>query len=269
MNVTTSEKNNVFDSLDKIIRTVERYKKEPNFSEEVNRMINKKVDLHMSDNTLLNIIAELIAYSQGAKSERVEKMLKKGLLDRAFKNFGATKVSHMSLDEVIAHHWNDIKVIRFKKKVTAIIDCAKALSILKERHGSFCDALEQSGIPVRIKNNDDIGRFWTGFNEFKRIIIETGIPFLRNTTTLLHFLLDVGYDCCKPDLVVMKVAKDIGIVASANKDRDLCATVRKLQEYSLAKGIRSSVVDFYLLVYGGQTWAVQFVTKWPLPVKMA
>ena len=46
------------------------------------------------------------------------------------------------------------------------------------------------------------------------------IPFLRSTTTLLHFLLDSGYDCVKPDSVIMDVANYISIVDEKMSDKN-------------------------------------------------
>lgn len=87
------------------------------------------------------------------------------------------------------------------------------------------------------------------------------VPFFRSTTSLLHFLLDTGYDCVKPDLVVMKVAKKIGIVEDENGEKNLIQTVRAIQEYSLYKGIRPSIIDLYFLIDEGQLGAVKFVEK--------
>ena len=86
-----------------------------------------------------------------------------------------------------------------------------------------------------------------------------GMPFFRNTTSLLHFLLHVGYDCIKPDLILMRVAREIGIVDSVSGERNRVATIRLIQRYCVNRRIRPSVVDLYLLVYGGQDWAKRFV----------
>jgi hypothetical protein len=85
------------------------------------------------------------------------------------------------------------------------------------------------------------------------------IPFFQSTTSLLHFLLDIGYDCVKPDLVVMKVAKKLNIVDSETGDRNFRKTVRLIQEYSVDRKIRPSIVDFYFLIDEGQMSAKKFV----------
>lgn len=85
------------------------------------------------------------------------------------------------------------------------------------------------------------------------------IPFFQSTTSLLHFLLDIGYDCMKPDLVVIKVAKKLNIVDNETGDKNFRKTVRFIQEYSVDRQIRPSIVDFYFLINEGQMGAKKFV----------
>ena len=97
--------------------------------------------------------------------------------------------------------------------------------------------------------------------ELEKIFKQKKIPFFQSTTSLLHFLLDAGYDCIKPDLVVMKVASKIKIVDSEKGDKNFRATVRKIQQYSLDRNIRPTIVDFYFLIDEGQRGAKKFVTN--------
>ncbi len=85
------------------------------------------------------------------------------------------------------------------------------------------------------------------------------MPFYRNTTSLLHLLLYLGYDCIKPDTIVMSVAINYLHIVTGKSDNDLIETVTFVQEYAIYKHIRTTIVDFYLLIYGGQTWARQFI----------
>ena len=76
---------------------------------------------------------------------------------------------------------------------------------------------------------------------------------------MLHFLLDVGYDCVKPDLVVMRVAKKLNIVEDEKGDKHFRKTVRFIQEYAISRSIRPSRVDFYFLIDEGQMGVKKFV----------
>ncbi len=72
--------------------------------------------------------------------------------------------------------------------------------------------MTETEIPKEIRTEKDIKIFWIGFKKLKKVMEENKVLFFRSTTSLLHFLLETGYDCVKHDLVVMKVAKKIGIV---------------------------------------------------------
>ncbi len=88
------------------------------------------------------------------------------------------------------------------------------------------------------------------------------IPFFKCTTSLLHFLLSIGYDCIKPDIIVMMVAKKGNIVPSETGDGNRRKVVRDIQLYSVDRQIRPSVVDLYFLIYGGQTGVTHLVHPW-------
>lgn len=106
---------------------------------------------------------------------------------------------------------------------------------------------------------NDIYDFWNGFDQLLLTLKNNKIPFFQSTTSLLHFLLDIGYDCVKPDLVVMKVAKKLNIVDNETGDKNFRKTVRFIQEYSVDRQIRPSIVDFYFLIDEGQKGAKKFV----------
>lgn len=125
--------------------------------------------------------------------------------------------------------------------------------------GSFADILNQTNIPTTIKTKNDIETFWLGFDELLNTLKNNKIPFFQSTTSLLHFLLDIGYDCVKPDLVVMKVAKKLKIVDSETGDKNFRKTVRFIQEYSVDRRIRPSIIDFYFLIDEGQMGAKKIV----------
>ena len=71
----------------------------------------------------------------------------------------------------------------------------------------------------------------------------------------------MGYDCVKPDLVIMKVAKKIGMIEKQSGEKNLTKAVKMIQEYSLSRNIRPPVIDLYFLIDGGQAGAKKFVKK--------
>jgi hypothetical protein len=66
------------------------------------------------------------------------------------------------------------------------------------------------GLPSPIKSEDDIRAFWEGFNQIRACFLELRLPYFGNFTSLCHLLLHLGFDCAKPDIIVMKAAVDLG-----------------------------------------------------------
>lgn len=250
-----TERAKIFGDIDSIIVTVDRFKIEPLFSEEKNRRQNKIVSTLPNDNEILRTLSYLIAFSQNSNSEIVEQVLKSGKFDKAFEGFKVDEVVRLNPCDIADNHWTSIKGIRQQAKLFHIVSLARKIKNI----GSFADILNQTNIPTTINTEKDIENFWIGFNKLLVTLKNNKIPFFQSTTSLLHFLLDIGYDCVKPDLVVMKVAKKLNIVDSETGDKNFRKTVRFIQEYSVDRKIRPSVVDFYFLIDEGQMGAKKFV----------
>jgi 3-methyladenine DNA glycosylase Tag len=251
------DKVKIFGDIDSIIKTVDRFKIEPLFSEEKNRRQNKIVSDLLDDNEILKTFSYLIAFSQNSNSEIVEQVLKSSKFDNAFKEFRIDDVVKLNPCDIADEHWTSIKGIRQQAKLFHIVSLARKIKNI----GSFADILNKTNIPKTIQTEKDIINFWSGFDQLLKTLKNNKIPFFQSTTSLLHFLLDIGYDCVKPDLVVMKVAKKLNIVDNETGDKNFRKTVRFIQEYSVDRKIRPSIIDFYFLIDEGQMGAKKFVTK--------
>ena len=252
-----TEKVKVFSDIDNLIERVDRFKIEPLFSEEKTKRQDKSVSPLLDDNEILRTLSHLIAYSQNSNSETVERLLKSGKYDKAFENFDIEKVIKLNPCDIANNHWESIKGIRQQAKLFHIVSLARKIKQI----GSFATILSETNIPKTIKSENDIKDFWIGFDKLLATLKDNKIPFFQSTTSLLHFLLDIGYDCVKPDLVVMKVSKKLEIVDNETGDKNFRQTVRIIQEYSVDRQIRPSIIDFYFLIDEGQMGARKFVTK--------
>ncbi len=250
------EMKQIFNSIDKIVGEVYSARIDPKFSEEIEKRNQRNPTTIQDDNDVLRRFARLIAFSQNAPSDKVSDMLDKGIFDDIFHNFEVDEVAKMNPEFIIDHYWDKIRVIRFKKKIHFIVDCANSLILIERECGSFAALLKD--IPVSLKSRNDVEIFWEKFNVLKNNLEKVNMPFFRQSTSLLHFLLHIGYDCIKPDVIIMEVAKNLGIVSS-NSEKDRLQVVKFIQLYSISRRIRPSIVDFYLLIYGGQRWAKKFV----------
>jgi 3-methyladenine DNA glycosylase Tag len=251
-----SKTEKIFVKIDEIIKAIDLCRIEPLFSEEKNKRQNKIVSVIPNDNEILKTLSHLIAYSQNSNSEIVEQVLKSGKFDNAFKGFNIEEVVQLNPCDIADEHWNAIKGIRQQAKLFHIISLSRKI----KKIGSFSNILNQTNIPEKINSERDIEKFWIGFDQLLATLKDNKIPFFQSTTSLLHFLLEIGYDCVKPDLVVMKVAKKLNIVENETGDKNFRKTVRFIQEYSIDRKIKPSVVDFYFLINGGQMGAKKYVT---------
>lgn len=245
----------IFGEIDKIFETVDRFKIEPIFSEEKSKRQNKAVSPLLDDNEILRTLSYLIAFSQNSNSEIVDQVLKSGKLDKAFEDFKIDKVVKLNPCDIADKHWVLIKGIRQQAKLFHIVSLARKI----KNFGSFAEILNQTNIPTTIKTETDIQNFWLGFDKLLATLKDNKIPFFQSTTSLLHFLLEIGYDCVKPDLVVMKVAKKLKIVDNETGNKNFRKTVKFIQEYSVDRKIRPSIIDFYFLIDEGQMGAKKYV----------
>lgn len=246
---------NLFTEIDRLILKIEKFKVNPLFNDEKNRRQSNIFSNIHTDNEILRTLSYLIAFSQNANSEVVEQTLKSGKFDKAFENFNIEKVVKLNPCDIADNHWNSIKGIRQQAKLFHIVTLARKI----KKIGSFTDILNQNKIPKTLKNHNDISDFWNGFDKLLLTMKKNKIPFFQSTTSLLHFLLEIGYDCVKPDLVVMRVAKKLNIVENESGEKNFRKTVKSIQEYCVDRKIRASVVDLYFLIDEGQMSAKKFV----------
>ena len=245
----------IFTGIDRMIETIDKYRQEPMFGEELTRRQNNTVSETLTDNEIFERFTNLIAYSQNAKSDVVEKIVKSGIFCEVFSNFDVAKVSQMNPCDIADKYWSKISGIRQQAKLFHIVSLAG-----KIRHiNYFSRILAGTGIPKQIHSEEDIQRFWTGFEGLLKLLRTKRIPFFSSVTSLLHFLLDTGYDCVKPDLVVMKVSKKLGMVDSDKGNMNLIATVKTIQQYSIRSKTRPTIVDFHFLIDEGQRNAKKYV----------
>jgi hypothetical protein len=253
--IVGSDEDMIFARIDDLRLWVDAAKKEPDFSQEVQRRASRSVPETIRDNEVLKEMAVVIAFSQQAKDKLVGPMIDRGDLDRAFCGFDVNTVAQLDPAQVERDYWRSLSVIRYKKKIKAIVECAQKLIETRRYYGSFVHIIGSIDIPASLNTLADVDLFWTKFSLLRSKMREAQFPYFQRTTSLLHLLLDFGFPCVKPDSVVLQVASDIGI------EGDIISVVKQIQRYSVSRNTPPAVMDFYFLVYGGQTWAEQFLER--------
>ena len=246
----------IIQNINKMIELVDKHKL-PIFDDHFERRKNEtEVDL-TNHNALLRHLAILVVYSQQAQSKSVGKVIESDALENAFLQFNVSEVSKLNPCDVVEEHWQNIKGIRQQTKVFQIVMLARKIP-------EISSLLVDSGIPKQIKSIAELETFWVDFKSLKKELKSISAPFFRETTSLLHLLTSLGYDCVKPDSAVLKAARQLGFLTTEKpKDKDLIQVVKTIQSYSInTKRIKPpSVLDLYLLVHGKQTEAAEFVSS--------
>ncbi|PIU14349.1 MAG: hypothetical protein COT21_00875 [Hadesarchaea archaeon CG08_land_8_20_14_0_20_51_8] len=168
----------IFSSIDQIIEKVNPLRREPEFSEEIKERMKRTPNVIRNDDDVLRRLARLIAFSQNTRSDLISNMLNKGIFERIFHGFQVDRVAQLDPDELKNLHWEEIKAIRFPRKLESIVYCAKTLQLIKSKYGSFLNLLKTSKIPTILKEESDIENFWQGFNYLKKELINMDMPFL-------------------------------------------------------------------------------------------
>lgn len=244
-----------YQKIDRIITDVNSYKIDPAFTDELESRNARLAPAKLTDEKLLEIFTTLIAFSGQAPSDKVREILDTDIFRTMFENFNVERVALQNPCDLVDAYWDRVSPIRYQTKLFQIVMFARRI----RRIGSLSSLLTKSKIPDRLYSKTDIDLFWSGFDNLQLCLKKAKVSYLKETTTLLHYLLDTGFDCVKPDLVVMKVAKKIGIVESDKGDRNFRSAVRTLQEYCIDRQIRPSVIDLYFLIDEGQKEAKKLV----------
>ena len=202
-----------------------------------------------------------IAYSQGSRSSLISELMETPVFKETFDGFDPADLARRDPERILGVCWSRLTHFRFRGKIPRIVQCARVLNGIIRDYGSFGVYLEGFRIPRRIRNAVHLGQFWLQFDELQRDLKRRKMPFFRSTTSLLQLLLDLDYDSVKPDLIVMRLARRIGIVERETGEHALRQSVRFFQEYSIANSCRAAALDLVLLAFGGQTGASQLIAQ--------
>jgi hypothetical protein len=249
--------NQIFNCIDEIIEGISNFKSEPLFSQELNRRISNIVVQNLDDQEILKAFAYLIAYSQNSNSELVERLINNGSLDGAFEEFTIDKVAKLNPCDIADEHWDSLKGMRQQAKLFHIVSLARKI----KKMGSIRRLIAKCQFPPQIKSENEIEIFWNSFNHLQSEFKKNKISFFQSTTSLLHFLLETGHDCIKPDLVVLRVARKLNIIDNENSDENLRKVAKTVQLYSVSRKIRPPAVDLFFLINEGQRGARKFVLE--------
>lgn len=210
-----------------------------------------------SGDALMEKFCVAIAHSQSAPSDVVLRMIKAGHLKAAMHGYSVEKIAAENPAQLLRRCWKKpLTCVRFRGKIKSMVLCARILRDIESEHGSFARYLASFRVPRRVRSEEDIETFWSAFDALQQDLKKRKIPFFANTTSLLQLLIDLDHDALKPDLIVMRVALQWGIVPRETGIPALRQAVRAFQEYGVSRQRRPLAVDWVVLTYGKQKGAL-------------
>lgn len=250
----------LFSRIDLMVKHIDKYRNGDNFQRELASRRDRTVVPLVTDSEVLRNVAHIVAFAH-AGSERVKSMIDGGRWHSVWLNYDVQAVAALNPCDVIDQHWNTISSIMNGAKAYFIVMAARAISRLALQNGcgGFDSLLNECRIPPRLEKEGDIAAFWKAFKNLRKQMKKHSIPYLGSITSLSHLLLHLGYDCVKPDVIVMQVAKKLGMIEDTKKDSSLEKVARLLQEYAVDRKIRPSEIDMYFLIQGQQSEARAWV----------
>jgi hypothetical protein len=218
-----------------------------------------------TDRQIMRHFCVAISYSQQALSSKVGRLIETAAFRDAFCAFDPAPIVARGHAQILKRHWSQLTCIRFRGKVKSIVGCARVLRRISREHGSFATYLTGFHLPRRLTSPDDINLFWVGFDRLQSDLQRRRMPFFRSTTTLLQLLLDLDFDSIKPDLIVMCLARRLGIAKRETGDPAFRSAVKDFQQFAVTRRIRAPLVDAAVLAYGGQKEAATWLDRKPCP----
>jgi hypothetical protein len=192
--------------IDEMVERVNHFKVIPEFTQQVEERRNLIPNFSWKDEEILRRLILVIAYSNQANAQNVTQIVKRGVFNTIFHDYCIDTTAKLSAEDIKHSYWQTIKPIRFKYKVDAMVRCASCLLAIRGRYGSFMRFVSSTRLPSFIKSESDFRDFWEGFTQIRAYFSELHFPYISNFTSLCHFLMDLGFDCAKPDDKVMEAA---------------------------------------------------------------
>lgn len=177
-------------------------------------------------------ILKLIVFYSGFKADTVNKKLdiiNSHLPDyNTISFFGSEQIENMITDK---------NMIKNKLKIEAVINNAKMFKSIINEHGSFHNYINS----------------FTPMNSFENLMLlkeelEYRFYFLGGIT-VYHFLTDIGLPVLKPDRVLTRIFKRLGLIED---DKQLLKTVLQGLKFAELTGKPIRYIDIIFVTYGQQ-----------------
>lgn len=190
-----------------------------------------------ADNVIFQMLTMIIFYS-GFRSSTVEKKEKTILL--YFSNYKqVARYNNKDLKRILT----DREMIKNEKKIKGCISNAKTFKNIIEEHGNFQNYIDS------FNPNESFENLLLLKEE-----LEYQFKYLGGTT-VYHFLSDLGFHVLKPDRVLLRIFKRLGLIESK---KQLLKAVIQGRQFAIATNQPIRYIDIILVKYGQQGLSESF-----------
>ncbi|MNT19499.1 Methyladenine glycosylase [compost metagenome] len=174
----------------------------------------------------------MIVFYSGFRASTVES--KEKIILKHFPDYKT--VSHYTgknLMEILS----DKEMIRNERKIQGCISNAKTFKIIIDEYGSFQNYLDTFKVEESFEN---------------LILLKEELEYrfdYLGGITVYHFLTDIGFDVLKPDRVLLRLFKRLGLIEN---EKQLLKTVIQGRRFSKATGHPIRYIDIIFVKYGQQ-----------------
>jgi DNA-3-methyladenine glycosylase I len=191
-----------------------------------------------TDNEIFRLLTMIVFYS-GFRSSTVEKK-EKIILGHFPDYITVSKYSDKDFNNIIS----DTNMIRNKNKIRGCINNAVKFKSIVEKHGSFQNYLDSFNIDESFENLILLKESLCNFS-------------FIGETTVYHLLGDLGYNVIKPDRVILRIFKRLGLIE--NDER--LGTIIQGQKFSIETGYPIRYIDIIIVKYGQLGESIEFGLK--------
>lgn len=184
---------------------------------------------YFTDADYFNIIIGVIFYS-GFKAATVDAHLT--VIRNYFPDFTTTaSYNENDINRIMA----DSKMIRNERKISSCVANARIFSDIVNEYGSFRDYIESFSPTKSFENlmllKEELEYKFTGIGK----------------VTTYHILTDIGLPVLKPDRVICRIFRRLGLIEN---DEQLLKTVIQGRKFAEATGLPIRYIDIIFVAYG-------------------
>jgi DNA-3-methyladenine glycosylase I len=193
-----------------------------------------------TDQELFEMLTMIIFYS-GFRASTVES--KEGIiLGHLPDHETVSRYTDKDVQRILA----DSKMIRNERKIRCCIANGKTFKAIIDEHRSFQNYLDSFDPNASFENL-----------VLLKEELEYRFDYLGGTT-VYHFLTDNGFNVLKPDRVLLRIFKRLGLIDS---EKQLLKTVVQGQKFAKATGLPIRYIDIIFVKYGQQGESKEFGLK--------